>query len=398
VSSIKATAGWKANSYVIFDYVDESDYKFAGVDVSNNKLVIGHRATWGWAVDKSVNFQAIQDTVYNLLISINGVNATVVVDNKLSVTHTFQPRLVDGFSYGLNYGMVGVGSDSARGTFDNVKTLVLPPQTTFQNTEDFGDGIAQLLPQIGLLRRRQPIRVDSSGRLRPAEQVGGMRQKRIRQPQIGFGNRARIERRAEPRLIGFLARGGKRRVSVAGGIEAVQIRVVQRPEKRIELWRRIVSINPCRYVLALGVELLLDCPQPLSKRVAVDPLRCRGGRLLQRSGKTFTVGVSARDRRSGGERDHKVPYHATNCCKPNTRRQGTVLAYFGWLRRQKEAAMNEQDGDRTKDENLDEEMERDTEIRRETQIRGSLGVPPSGRDESIPEFERGDDEDRESDR
>jgi hypothetical protein len=53
-------------------------------------------------------------------------------------------------------------------------------------------------------------------------------------------------------------------------------------------------------------------------------------------------------------------------------------------------------------ENLDEEMERDTEIRRETQVRGSLGIPPSGgasqeskdRDEAVPEFERGGDEDQ----
>ena len=50
-------------------------------------------------------------------------------------------------------------------------------------------------------------------------------------------------------------------------------------------------------------------------------------------------------------------------------------------------------------ENLDEEMERDTEIRRDSQVRGSLGVPPSGeRDESIPEFDRSDDEDRKSER
>jgi hypothetical protein len=55
------------------------------------------------------------------------------------------------------------------------------------------------------------------------------------------------------------------------------------------------------------------------------------------------------------------------------------------------------------DENLDDEMERDTQIRRDTQVRGSLGLPPSGeesssdrssRDDSIPEFERGDDTDR----
>jgi hypothetical protein len=55
--------------------------------------------------------------------------------------------------------------------------------------------------------------------------------------------------------------------------------------------------------------------------------------------------------------------------------------------------------------NLEEEMERDSQIRRDTQVRGSLGVPPSGssgeprdREEAVPEFERGSDEDRESER
>jgi hypothetical protein len=67
--------------------------------------------------------------------------------------------------------------------------------------------------------------------------------------------------------------------------------------------------------------------------------------------------------------------------------------------------MDEQNRD--DQENLDLEMERDTEIRRETQVRGSLGLPPSGGsdedrsrgdDEGVPEFERGDDEDRVSER
>lgn len=36
--------------------------------------------------------------------------------------------------------------------------------------------------------------------------------------------------------------------------------------------------------------------------------------------------------------------------------------------------------DRTKDQNLDEEMERDTEIRRDTQVRSALGLPPTDKD------------------
>ena len=146
VSAAKPTGGWKANSYVIFDYVDETDFKFAGIDASSNKLVIGHKASWGWAVDRHAPIQAKPDTVYNLLVAVNGVNVTVLVDNKVSVTHTFQPRMVDGFAQGLNYGLLGVGSDSSRGTFDNIAVLVVPPATTFQHTEDFAGGVAQLLP------------------------------------------------------------------------------------------------------------------------------------------------------------------------------------------------------------------------------------------------------------
>jgi hypothetical protein len=73
--------------------------------------------------------------------------------------------------------------------------------------------------------------------------------------------------------------------------------------------------------------------------------------------------------------------------------------------RAKEDEMD-QDNRNRENPNLDDEMERDTGIRRESQVRGSLGVPPSGGaasgsrdlDESIPEFERGSDEDRGSER
>jgi hypothetical protein len=68
---------------------------------------------------------------------------------------------------------------------------------------------------------------------------------------------------------------------------------------------------------------------------------------------------------------------------------------------------NREERDRTDNADLDREMERDTEIRRDTQVRGSLGIPPSGgasdedsrdRDQAVPEFERGSDEDRGSER
>ena len=148
ISVIKPTAGWKANSYVIFDYQGEDDFKFAGIDASINKLVMGHRDADGWQMDQqaAVAGGVKADKTYNLLLAVNGVNVTLVVDNKNYFTYTYQPRVVDGWSYGLNDGMVGVGSDNSRGTFDNIRVLVLPPTITFQSTADFQDGIADLLP------------------------------------------------------------------------------------------------------------------------------------------------------------------------------------------------------------------------------------------------------------
>ena len=41
ISMDKPTGGWKANSYIVFDYFAPADFKFAGIDQSTNKMVIG---------------------------------------------------------------------------------------------------------------------------------------------------------------------------------------------------------------------------------------------------------------------------------------------------------------------------------------------------------------------
>jgi hypothetical protein len=146
LQAVKPTGGWKANSYVVFDYNNDADFKFAGVDVSINKLVMGHRDAAGWHVDAQavVTGSVKADTFYNALLSVNGLNATIVVNNKSSLTHTFAPRVVDGWSYGLNWGLVGMGTDNSRAVFDNVRLQVLPAAMTFQASENFADGVADL--------------------------------------------------------------------------------------------------------------------------------------------------------------------------------------------------------------------------------------------------------------
>ncbi|HZM74531.1 MAG TPA: hypothetical protein VFC19_02330, partial [Candidatus Limnocylindrales bacterium] len=134
--------GWKGNAYVIFDYFSPTDFKFAGLDTATNKIVMGHRNASGWIVDAWTPFQTMPDRFYHMLVAVNGTTVTVLVNNANSFTWTYPARILDGVPVALNKGLIGMGSDNSRGIFDNIKANVLPPQLTFDETEDFEDGVA----------------------------------------------------------------------------------------------------------------------------------------------------------------------------------------------------------------------------------------------------------------
>ncbi|HEX5857107.1 MAG TPA: hypothetical protein VFY91_03265, partial [Microbacterium sp.] len=142
INLTKPTGGWKANAFVIFDYFGPTDFKFAGVDQSTNKLVMGRRTAAGWIVDvqASVVGGVKYNTWYTMLVAVNGTTVTVLLDGKAAFTHTFAARMLDGAAVGLNKGMVGVGSDRSRGKFDNISVQVLPPAITLDVTEGFTTG------------------------------------------------------------------------------------------------------------------------------------------------------------------------------------------------------------------------------------------------------------------
>ena len=147
IQTIKPTAGWNANSFVMFDYVSYQDFKFAGIDVSTNKLVIGHRDSTGWIYDKQTPFLAKSDQWYDVLLSINGGAATIVVGTT-SLSTTYAARILSGVSYGLNWGLVGFGSNNARGSIDNLAVQILPPQTNIVRTDDFSTAALSMFGTI----------------------------------------------------------------------------------------------------------------------------------------------------------------------------------------------------------------------------------------------------------
>src|SRR5262249_31335204 len=52
----------------------------------------------------------------------------------------FQPTIVDGYKYGLNWGLVGFGANKSRGSLDNITVQVTPPSTTVTYKNDFAAG------------------------------------------------------------------------------------------------------------------------------------------------------------------------------------------------------------------------------------------------------------------
>jgi Ca2+-binding RTX toxin-like protein len=141
----KPTAGWKANAYVMFDYFSPTDFKFAGIDAATNKMVVGHRTAEGWIIDAQAPYtgQIVSDTRYQVLVAVNGTLVTVQVENSQAFSFNYAPRILNGEAVGLNKGFIGVGSDNARGLFDNVVVQTLPPQMTLDVIEDFNDGAAE---------------------------------------------------------------------------------------------------------------------------------------------------------------------------------------------------------------------------------------------------------------
>lgn len=148
INAAKPTGGNNSNAYLIFDYQGPTDFKFAGINVSTNKLEMGHRTAQGWVVDKEAPFPGSikSGTDYNMFLALNGTNATLIVNNRVSLAYTFAVRTdVYGISHGLNDGMVGLGARNSTAAIDDLAVQRLAPQVTLDRTIDFSSEAPSLL-------------------------------------------------------------------------------------------------------------------------------------------------------------------------------------------------------------------------------------------------------------
>lgn len=131
-----------SNAYVVFDYQNDFDFKFAGVDVSGSQWVIGQRTGAGWSTASSLFDGSIAgSTDYGVRLVIENDSEVSLFANGVEIlSHSFGGSVTDG--------ELGLGVRNSVSNFDDVHVidLVAPVDpTSLPYAEDFADGVADHL-------------------------------------------------------------------------------------------------------------------------------------------------------------------------------------------------------------------------------------------------------------
>jgi hypothetical protein len=145
MNAARPTGGRKANGYLIFDYQSPTDFKFAGLNISTNKVEIGHRTANQWVVDAWQNSNLRAGIDYVVFAKVDGGRLTISVGtgngggNNTTVSHTFAPRVDEhGFLHYINEGIVGVAStDGSAIQIDDLVVQAPPGAITLDRTVTF---------------------------------------------------------------------------------------------------------------------------------------------------------------------------------------------------------------------------------------------------------------------
>ncbi|MEZ6046112.1 MAG: hypothetical protein R3C11_11145 [Planctomycetaceae bacterium] len=130
------------NGFLIFDYKNENDFKYAGFFANHNEWTIGHfqgnfsnrlaRVNWE-TLGKTIE----PDQAYQMHLRVDGNQVTLSVENQLVTTVTF--------SGGIGNGEAGVASYNAITRFDDfeiAESIPTPVERSFPFSENFEDGLA----------------------------------------------------------------------------------------------------------------------------------------------------------------------------------------------------------------------------------------------------------------
>ncbi|MEZ6048625.1 MAG: hypothetical protein R3C11_24220 [Planctomycetaceae bacterium] len=123
IRSLNAATGLK-NGFIIFDYKNDNDFKYAGFFTGQNEWIIGHyQGDWNnrlATVDWDNNGRTINlNQWYSLAVTINGSTASLSVNGEFITSADFGTA--------LNQGSVGIAADSAFTWFDNFSLTTPSP-------------------------------------------------------------------------------------------------------------------------------------------------------------------------------------------------------------------------------------------------------------------------------
>jgi hypothetical protein len=128
-----------------FDYQSPTDFKFAGINVSANKIEIGHQASKaGRSTRKSP--RRVPEIGHGLqpVPLFERDHRYFEGHDNVALSVTFSPARTPWLLHGLNDGMVGVGARNAQAQIDNLAVQRLTPLITLDRTDEFDSGVSDL--------------------------------------------------------------------------------------------------------------------------------------------------------------------------------------------------------------------------------------------------------------
>src|SRR5678815_3921130 len=117
------------------------DFKFAAIDITNQKVLIGHADPQrGWVTDTAVSATLAANTDYTLSIILRGTSVSVSLNGALMTSTSFNAVVVDG-AFGVFGRTTASTFDTFRARSDSASFVAAPPRVFVSDTTvTEGDG------------------------------------------------------------------------------------------------------------------------------------------------------------------------------------------------------------------------------------------------------------------
>ncbi|MBT4694213.1 MAG: cadherin-like domain-containing protein, partial [Planctomycetaceae bacterium] len=119
--NIQAVGGFNRNGYFVFDYTDESNYKYIGANENGRRWEVAEVSGGATLVRETLNDTIRTGQDYQMQLLIEGSNVTLIVDGNEKLEYQFEEN--------LNTGGLALYSNKSKTHFDNVEVkeyIVLP--------------------------------------------------------------------------------------------------------------------------------------------------------------------------------------------------------------------------------------------------------------------------------